>query len=60
MKTNSRPTDLKSGNYLEQACLQGLSEDGKKYAKSEISDFESRGLIPPYGLIRKTALTLIE
>jgi hypothetical protein len=58
MKQNKRPTDLKSGNYLEQGCLEGLSEAGKKYAKAEIKDFENKGYCTvPYGLIRKIALT---
>jgi len=51
---------LESGNYLEQACLEGLSKKQKDWAKDEIKKFEFFGKFvghknTPYGLIRHFA-----
>jgi hypothetical protein len=47
---------LKSGNYLEQACLKGLSDNQAKYARGKIKEWGDKGIAVLYGIIRKIAL----
>ncbi len=56
MKTKSTPHQIKSGNYLEQGCLEGLTAEGKKYAKEQIKKFKNLPFAVPYGIIRTEAL----
>lgn len=57
MKTKSTPTQTKSGDYLYQGLMNGLSPMGKKFAEEQVKKFEALGATVPIGIIRRVALT---
>jgi hypothetical protein len=56
MKTKTQPLNVKSGNYLDQALMEGLNKKQRDWAKIQVKKFEDFGVAVPYGLIRKGAL----
>ena len=56
MKNKSYPNQVKSGNHFHQALMEGLSEEGKKWAKMQVKKFEENAVPIPYGMLRKMAL----
>lgn len=57
MKVKSQPTNVKSGNYLEQALYKGLNKKQTAFVKDMISKFDYGEKIP-YGHLRKVALKI--
>ncbi len=62
MKQKSSPIETKSGDYLQQACLEGLSAAARQFAMVEIQNYKNLSKsdkdLPPYGWIRKMALDI--
>lgn len=58
MKTRNQPTQVHSGDAMEQAILKGLNKKQKQWTKDAIKQFDGMGEKIPYGFIRKTALDL--
>lgn len=56
MKNKSQPNIVKSGTYLDQALMKGLTPEGRKWAKLQVDKFNENGIDVPYGMIRKMAL----
>lgn len=56
MKIKSQPRQTNFGNNLDYALLQGLSEAGKNWAKTQVKKHKFDGVAVPYGLIRLIAL----
>lgn len=58
MKRKTQPKLVESGNYLEQGLFKGLNKTQKNYAEKQLKKFKEMGVAIPYGVIRKTSLTL--
>ncbi len=57
MNTKSHLKIVHSGDYLEQACIKGLTEVQRKKALEVIEQWKNRGSEHiPYALIRKEIL----